>query len=90
MYTYVRLPPIDLNPNLCPPLPPTSQELCTYGMTITPRVHNDLMPSSLLLEDVKTCSQFFVQLHYSHTRRESNKIAHNLARNAINVPDYTG
>ena len=28
------------------------------------------------------------QLHYSHTRREGNKVAHDLAQHAINVSNF--
>ena len=38
-----------------------------------------------LIEDVKFSSRCFSQLLYSHVRREGNKIAHSLARHAINV-----
>ena len=34
----VKLPFKDLNPDSCPP----PQELCTCGVTITPKVHNGI------------------------------------------------
>lgn len=37
-----------------------------------------LMPYGFMVEDVKHCSQFFIQLHYYHTRKESNNIVHRL------------
>ena len=36
----------------------------------------DLSPCGLLLDDVWYSSNFFTQLHYSHVKREDNKIAH--------------
>ena len=32
----------------------------------------------LLIDDVRCNVRFFDQLHYSHVKRESNKVAHNL------------
>ena len=32
-----------------------------------------------LIDDVRCNVRFFDQLHYSHVKRESNKVAHNLA-----------
>ena len=40
------------------------------------------------IEDSKIFSNNFSQLLYSHTRRECNKVAHSLARYAINIPDF--
>ena len=42
----------------------------------------------LLIVDAKLCFNVFNQLHYSHVRRESNKVAHNLARHVITVSDF--
>lgn len=39
----------------------------------------------LLIADAKLCSNVSNQLHYSHVRKEGNKVAHNLARYAITV-----
>ena len=42
-----------------------------------------------LIEEVKFNSRFFFfsQLHYSHVKREGNKVAHCLARHVITVLD---
>ena len=47
-----------------------------------------LTPSGLLLEDVRMFSQRFDTMLYSHTKREGNSIAHNLARYAISIPNF--
>ena len=47
-----------------------------------------LSPSGLLLEDIRMCSQKFDTMLYSHTKRESNSVAHSLARYAISIPDF--
>ena len=41
-----------------------------------------------LIDDVNILSRYFSKLHYSHTKREDNKIAHKLARHAINVSSF--
>ena len=45
-------------------------------------------PISLLLEDVRRLSLSFHKLLYSHTKREGNYVAHNLARYANSIPDF--
>ena len=47
-----------------------------------------LTPTGLLVEDVKSLSQRFDQLLYSHTRREGNHVAHSLAKYAIRILDF--
>ena len=47
-----------------------------------------LSPTSLLLEDVMALSQNFDELLYSHTRRDSNQVAHSLVRYALGIPDF--
>ena len=47
-----------------------------------------LVPYGLLLEDAMFLSQQFDELHYSHTKREGNSLAHSLARYAVNIPDF--
>ena len=42
----------------------------------------------LLVDDVKVLSRNFVQLLYSHTRREGNSVAQSLTRYAINIPIF--
>nr|XP_023876693.1 uncharacterized protein LOC111989131 [Quercus suber] len=45
-------------------------------------------PTGLLLEDVSLFSHSFDTLLYSHTKREGNSVAHNLAKYAISIPDF--
>ena len=47
-----------------------------------------LEPYGLLLEDVRILSQQFDELHYSHTKREGNSLAHSLAIYAVGIPDF--
>ncbi|KAL0016646.1 hypothetical protein SO802_003715 [Lithocarpus litseifolius] len=47
-----------------------------------------LIPLGLLIEDAKKLSHCFVELCYSHTKRECNSLAHNLARYAVCIPDF--
>ena len=47
-----------------------------------------LVPYGLLLEDAMFLSQQFDELHYSHTKRKDNSLAHSLARYAINILDF--
>nr|POE52943.1 hypothetical protein CFP56_36118 [Quercus suber] len=42
----------------------------------------------LLVEDVKIYSSHFQRMLYSHVKRNSNGVAHNLARHAISKPDF--
>ena len=47
-----------------------------------------LVPLGLLIEDTKRLSHSFDELCYSHTKRECNALAHNLARYAVRIPDF--
>ena len=47
-----------------------------------------LVPLGLLIEDAKSLSHSFDELHYSHTKREYNALAHNLARYVVSIPDF--
>ena len=47
-----------------------------------------LSPTGLLIEDVKMISNNFVKLLYSHIKRNGNKVAHSLAKNALYIPDF--
>ncbi|KAL4600491.1 hypothetical protein ACB092_11G202400 [Castanea dentata] len=42
----------------------------------------------LLIEDIKCNASFFNQSLYSHIKRESNMVAHNLARHSISISDF--
>jgi len=44
-----------------------------------------LTPFGLLVEDAKVLPQQFDQMLYSHTKRESNSLAHSLTRYAIGI-----
>ena len=41
----------------------------------------------LLLQDTLSLSLVFSKLSYSHTKREGNTVAHNLAQLAVNLPN---
>ena len=61
------------------------------SMTVISGLREDgmlLVPYGLLLEDVRNLSQHFDELRYSHTKRESNCLAHSLARYAVGIPDF--
>ena len=47
-----------------------------------------LSHTGLLIEDVKMFSNNFVRLLYSHIKRNSNTIAHSLAKNALCILDF--
>ena len=44
--------------------------------------------NGLLIEDIRLNARFFNQLHYSHVKREGNKVAHNLARHVLCISDF--
>ena len=48
----------------------------------------NLASYGLLLKDTNYFSKYFSKLLYSHTKRDGNKAAHNLARFAINIHDF--
>ena len=52
------------------------------------RGEQSLSPFGLLVEYIKVPSASFRTLHYSHTKREGNKVTHGLARHTIHVLDY--
>ncbi|XP_075659226.1 uncharacterized protein LOC142629127 [Castanea sativa] len=47
-----------------------------------------LSPIGLLIDDVKRVANNFVRLFYSHVKRNSNRVAHSLAKNALRIPDF--
>ena len=47
-----------------------------------------LSPTGLLIEDVKMFANNFVRLLYSHIKRNDNRVAHSLAKNALYIPDF--
>ena len=47
-----------------------------------------LVPMGLLIEDAKSLSHCFDELLYSHTKRECNALAHNLARYAVSTLNF--
>ena len=53
---YVKFPPRDLNPGLCPPHPTSTY---TYGVTIATRVCSD----TAFLENIKSCQQYLLFYH---------------------------
>ncbi|XP_065635520.1 uncharacterized protein LOC136070080 [Quercus suber] len=57
-------------------------------MSALRREDHDLSVSGLLVEDVQLLAGSFSKLLYSHTRRDVNKLAHNLARFAVNISSF--
>ena len=47
-----------------------------------------LSSNGLLIEDIRLNARFFNQLHYSHIKRESNKVAYNLARHVLCISNF--
>ena len=47
-----------------------------------------LSPTGLLIEDVKIFSNNFVKFLYSHVKKNDNRVAHNLAKNALCILDF--
>ena len=47
-----------------------------------------LSPMGLLIEYVKRVANNYVRLLHSHVRRNGNRIAHSLAKNALRIPDF--
>ena len=47
-----------------------------------------LAPFGLLIQDAYRCTLAFSLLSYSHTKREGNQVAHNLAKLAITIPNW--
>ena len=47
-----------------------------------------LSPTGLLVDDVKRVANSFEQLLYSHVKRNGNRVAHSLAKNALRIPDF--
>ena len=50
-------------------------------------VEDSLSPTGLLVDDVKWVASSFEQLVYSHVKRNDNRVAHSLAKNAFCIPD---
>ena len=50
-------------------------------------VHS-LAPLGLLIEDVKVLSHNFDKLFYSHTKKNDNSVAHNLAKYGKRISDF--
>ena len=54
-------------------------------ITVLQQGREILIPDGLLIEDICHSFMLFTQLHYSHTKREGNKVAYSLARYALYV-----
>ena len=55
------------------------------ALTQTKRTLSSIGP---WIDDSKVLATNFVQLHYFHVRRECNRLAHNLARYGIDIPNF--
>ena len=47
-----------------------------------------LSPTGLLIEDMKRVANSYVRLLYSHVKKNGNRVAHNLAKNALHILDF--
>ena len=47
-----------------------------------------LSSDGLLIDDIRLATRFFSQLHYSHVKREGNKVAHSLARHVLCISNF--
>ena len=47
-----------------------------------------LSPTGLLVGDVKMVAYSFERLLYSRVKRNGNRVAHSLAKNALRIPDF--
>lgn len=47
-----------------------------------------LVSLDVLIQDAKLFSSCYSKLLYSHTKRDGNKVAHNLAKITVNFLDY--
>ena len=54
-------------------------------LTILQQGRELLTPDGLLIEDICHSFTLFTQLHYSHIKREGNKVAHNVARYTLHI-----
>ena len=46
-----------------------------------------LSPTGLLVDDVKRVASSFEQLVFSHVKKNGNRVAHSLAKNALHIPN---
>ena len=56
-------------------------------MAVLNSKYPSLASYGLLLQDTLSLSSVFSKLSYSHTKREGNTVAHNLAQLVINLPN---
>ena len=49
---------------------------------------DSLSPIGLLVDDVKWVASSFERLMYSHVKRNGNRVAHSLAKNALRIPNF--
>ena len=49
---------------------------------------DSLSPIGLLVDDVKRVASSFERLVYSHVKRNGNRVAHSLAKNALRIPNF--
>ena len=61
---------------------------CQVVMQASKEEGSNLASVKPLIYDALSQSGSFTKLLYSHTKREGNKLAHSLARHAINVNEY--
>ena len=49
---------------------------------------DSLSPIGLLVDDVKRVASSFERLVYSHVKRNGNRVAHSLVKNALCIPNF--
>ena len=62
------------------------------SLTLATTLQNNntfLSPEGLLMEDIKFHASSFIQLRYSHVKREGNNVAHKLARHALCISEFS-
>ena len=62
------------------------------SLTLATALRNNstfLSPDGLLMEDIKFHASSFIQLRYSHVKREGNKVVHKLTRHTLCILNFS-
>ena len=62
------------------------------SLTLATALQNNstfLSSEGLLMEDIKFHASSFIQLRYSHVKREGNNVAHKLAKHALYISEFS-
>ena len=69
---------------------PFASQLDSLTLATTLRNNSTFLSlDGLLMEDIKFHATSFIQLRYSHVRREGNKVAHKLVRHTLYISDFS-